>query len=81
MAMTSGSIVERLDVFGHFSARELSALVDPLLDAVFLQAREEGLSDRVVPAVATAAHVRLEATRTAEAPLVVTSILASLVGV
>ena len=66
MAVTSGSIVEGIDVVGHVRDRELSVLVDLLLDSLFLQAAEEGLGDSVVPAVALPAHTRFETIRTAE---------------
>ena len=37
VAMTSGAIVERLDVVGHVSDREFTVLVDLFLDSLFLQ--------------------------------------------
>ncbi len=64
--MTSGSIVEGINVVGHVRDRELSVLVDLLFDSLLLQAAEERLGDGIVPAVALPAHTRLETIRTAE---------------
>ena len=58
MAMATRAIVEAVDVVGQVSDRELSVLVDLLLDAFLLQAAEEGFGDGVVPAIALAAHRR-----------------------
>jgi len=54
--MTAPAIVERIDVVGHIALREFTGLVDVLLDALFLQAAEEGLGHSVVPAVALSAR-------------------------
>src|SRR5687767_14587783 len=43
VTMSAASIVETIDVVGHIVRRQLSVLVDPLLDAFFLQTAEEGL--------------------------------------
>ena len=61
MAVTSGSIVEGIDVVSHVRDRKLSVLIDLLLDSLVLQTAEKGLSDSVVPAVALPAHTRFEA--------------------
>ena len=58
MAVTSGSIVEGIDVVGHVRDRELSVLVDLLLDSLFLQAAEKGFNDSVIPAVALPARTQ-----------------------
>jgi hypothetical protein len=58
--VAAGSIVEGIDVGGDVGDRQVSDLVDLLLDPLFLQAAEEGLGDGVVPAVALPAHSRLE---------------------
>ena len=60
MAVAAGSIVEGIDVGGDVGDRQVSGLVDLLLDPLFLQAAEEGLGDGVVPAVALPTHTRLE---------------------
>jgi hypothetical protein len=41
--MTSGAIVERIDVVGHVRDGKLAVLVDLFLDSLFLQAAEERL--------------------------------------
>jgi len=51
MAVTSGSIVEGIDVVGHVRDRELAVFVDLLLDSLLFQAAEERLGDGVVPQV------------------------------
>jgi len=60
MAMSSAAIVEGLDVIGHIGDRQFAILVDPLLDPFFLQAAEERFGNGVIPAIALAAHARLE---------------------
>ena len=59
VAVAPGSIVERLDVFGDIFGRNVSIVVDVLLDSLLLQTAEEGLRHRVVPAVPATAHVGL----------------------
>jgi hypothetical protein len=68
-------IVERFDVFGNVGVCNLAIPVYFLLDALFLQATEEGLGNRIVPAVAAATHTRLEIIGSAEAPPIVASVL------
>ena len=80
MTVAAGSIVERIDVVGHVGQRERSVLVDLFLDAFLLQAAEEGLGDGVVPAVALAAHARLEVIGATEAPPRIAAELRALVG-
>ncbi len=60
MTVAAGSIVEGIDLGGDVGDRQVSVLVDLLLDPLFLQTTEEGLGDGVVPAVALPAHTRLE---------------------
>ena len=81
MAVTSGPIVERVDVVRDVRDRELSVLVDLLLDSLFFQAAEEGLSDRIVPTVALAAHAGLEMIRPTEATPRIAAELGPLIGV
>lgn len=56
MLVSSLSIVEVIDVIRDIFRRLLARVVDAFLDALFLQAREEGLGDRVVPAVTSSTH-------------------------
>lgn len=81
MIVTTRSIVEVIDVLGHVGDRQVAVLVNRLLDSLFLQAAEEGLDDGIVPAVAFAAHARLEAVRPAESAPGVAPELGALIGV
>jgi hypothetical protein len=81
VAVTPSAIVECIDVVSDVRQRGVTARVDPLLDALLLQAAEEGLDHGIVPAVALAAHARLEVIGAAEAPPGVTTELHALIGV
>src|SRR5689334_6461391 len=61
VAVTSDSIVKRLDVIGHVGNSQFSVLVDPLLDSFLFQTSKERLRDGIVPAVPSSAHAGLEA--------------------
>ena len=63
VAVTSRSIVEGIDVISHLGDREISVLVDLLLDSLLLEAAEEELCDRVVPTIAFSAHARFASRR------------------
>ena len=81
VTVTAGSIVERLDVVGQFGDRELSVLVDVLLDPVFLEATEKGLRDGHCPSnCLSGSYSRLEMIRAAEAPPGVAAVLRALDG-
>lgn len=56
MAMAARQIVEPLNVLGDVRGRYFPTGVDTLLDPLLLQAAEEGLGDRVVPAVGAPAQ-------------------------
>ena len=45
--MPAGSIVEHLDVIEDVGAGELAGFIDALAHALFLQAAEEGFSNRI----------------------------------
>jgi transposase len=79
MAVTTGSIVEGLDVVGDVLVRKIAVLVDVLLDPFFLQASEERFGDRIAPAVPFAAHARFEMVRLAKAPPGIASVLRALI--
>ena len=68
MTMAARQIVEPLDVLGDVRGRFLSTGVDALLDPLLLQAAEEGLGDRVVPAVGAPALAWLKKAVFAETP-------------
>jgi hypothetical protein len=78
--VTPRSIVERFDVVRDIGPRDLSVLVDSLLDPFLLQAAEERLCNRIVPAVAPSPHAGLKMIGSAKAPPVVASVLQALVG-
>ena len=65
--MPSGWIVERLDVFRDRGVGDRAILVDLFLDVLLLQAAEEGLSDGVIPAIASTTHAGNQSIGSAEA--------------
>src|SRR5437868_5622483 len=77
--MAARSIVEAVDVVGDVVHSQRAVLVDVLFHPLLLQATEERLRDRVVPAVAPPAHARLELIGTAEAAPGVAAVLCSLI--
>ncbi len=81
MAMAPGSIVEHLDVFEDVGLCVIACSIDLLSDSLLLQAAEERLRNRVVPAISSTAHARIEFVCFAEADPVVASILRPLVRV
>jgi len=80
MAVTTRSIVERLDVVGHISERVLAIPVDVLLDPLLLQAAEEGFRNRIVPTVAFTAHAQLKMIGATEASPGIAAVLGTLIG-
>ena len=60
MAVPAGTIVEHLDVIEYICTGHVKCFIDSSLDAFLLQAAEEGLSDCIVPAVASSAHAGLQ---------------------
>ena len=60
MAVTAIPIVKDFDVVKDIRPRQIARLVDAFLDALFLQAAEEGFGHGVVPAIATSAHAGLQ---------------------
>src|SRR5262245_45516428 len=81
MAVTTRSIVERINVIRDVSDRQLSVLVDLFLDPLLLQTAKERLGDGIVPAIPFAAHARLEAIRTTESSPRITAVLRALIRV
>ena len=79
VTMATCRIVEALDVLEHVQSGSFSVSVYSFLDAFLLQAAEEGLRDRVVPAVCAPTHAWLEVVGLAEAPPSVAPILRSLI--
>ena len=56
MAVPAGAIVKRLDVIEGICLGEITGFVDAPLDPFFLQAAEERLCHRIIPAIAATAH-------------------------
>lgn len=81
VAVPPGAIVESIDVVSDVRQRGGTARVDPLLDALLLQAAEQGFDHGIVPAVTLAAHAWLKVIGVAEAPPGVTAELHALIGV
>ena len=79
MAVSTGSIVEHLNVVVDLGIGGITALVDSLLDPLFLQAAKKRFGHRVIPAVPTPAHAGLEMMLMAEAPPSVTAVLRTLI--
>ena len=79
MAMAARQIVQPLNVLVEVRSRYLSTGVDALLDPLLLQAAEEGLGDRVVPAVGAPAHAWLKVVVFAETSPCITSVLRALI--
>jgi len=79
--MASRSIVEHFDVLEDIGPREIARSIDLLPDSLLLQAAEERIRNRVVPAVPSAAHAGNELVRLAETDPVVAAVLRALIRV
>ena len=79
MAVSTGSIVEHLDVIVDLGIGGITGLVDSLLDPLFLQAAKEGFGHRVIPAIPTPAHAGFKMMLAAKAPPGVANILRTLI--
>ncbi len=58
VAVTSSSIIERLDVIKDIGSCQVSGFIYALLDTLLFQAAEERFGNGVIPAVTTTAHAR-----------------------
>lgn len=74
-------IVESVDIAGYVRDRSVPTRVDAFLDPLLFQTAEEGLSDRVVPAVGASAHAWLKMVAFAKAPPCIAPILRALIRV
>jgi hypothetical protein len=81
MAVSTGAIVEGLDVVVDLGCGELPGCVDALLDPLLLQAAKKGFGHCVIPTVATSTHAGLKVMRSAEAPPRIAAKLGTLIGV
>ena len=75
MAVPPGLTVEHFDVVIDVGTRQITVFLNALFDALLFEAAEEGLCHRIVPAVALAAHARLEVVLATEALPVVAAVL------
>src|ERR1700731_1274018 len=79
--MTSGGVVEALDVVGEGGARDVAAGEVLVVDVFGLERREEALGHGVVVAVAGAAHARDQPAAREGGAVVVAGVRAASVGV
>src|SRR5262245_13113347 len=80
MAVTTGGIVERVDVVGDVLGRCIAIFVNALFDSFLLETAEKGFRDGVIPTVASAAHARFKPVRFAEPSPGVAAVLRALIG-
>ena len=79
MAVSTGAIVEHLNIIVDLGIGDITGLVDSLLDPLFLQAAKGRFGHRVIPAIPTPAHAGFKMMLAAEAPPGVTAKLRSLI--
>ncbi len=79
--MASGLIVEYLDIFEDIGLGEIACSIDRSLDSLLLEAAEERLRNRVVPAVSPSAHAGIELVCFAKTDPVAAAVLRSLIRV
>ena len=79
MAVSTGAIVEHLNVIVDLGFGDITVLVDSLLDPLFLQAAKERFGHCVIPAIPTPAHAGFKMMLAAEAPPGVANILRTLI--
>lgn len=79
--MTAFGIAKPIDVIGYVRGRHVPTVVDALLDLRIVQTAEEGLGDRVVPAVGGSAPAWLQMITFAKAPPCIIPILGAQVRV
>jgi len=79
IAVPTNRIVEAIYVLGKVQRGGFSISVDMFLDALFLQATEEGFRHSIVPAISSPAHARFKMIRLAVTPPGITSVLSSLI--
>ena len=75
MAVTAVSIVKRFDVIKDIGLDQVTGFANVFLDALLLQAANEGFGHRVVPAVAVPAHAGYQIVCLQEAQPVIAAIL------
>lgn len=68
MAVSTGAVVEHLDVIVDLGIGHLPSLVDSIVDPILLQTAKEPFGHCVIPAFSTPAHTGLKMVRMAEGP-------------
>src|SRR5215469_16089283 len=79
--MTAPPVVEDLNVIKYVGPCLVAGGVDAIADTLLLEAAEEALRHRVVPAVAAPAHAGRELVVATEPHPVIAAVLGALVGV
>jgi hypothetical protein len=79
MAVSTGAIVEHLDVIVDLGIGDIPSLVDSLFDPLLLQAAKKRFGHCVIPAVSTPAHTGLKMMLMAEAPPRIAAKLGSMI--
>lgn len=79
MAVTARSVVKRFNLIKYVGPGHVPGFVDPLTDTLFFQAAEKRLRHRIVPAVSSPAHTRLEVVGQTKTFPVIAAILAPLI--
>ena len=81
VTMPAFRIVEAVDVIRYIPRGGFTSGIDLPFDPLLLEAAEERLGDRVIPAVSTAAHARLQIVGQAEPSPSVAAVLRALIRV
>ena len=79
MAVSTGAIVEHLDVIIDLGIGNITSLINLLLDPLLLQAAKKRFGHSVIPAVSTPAHTGRKMMLMAEAPPRIAAKLRSLI--
>ena len=79
MAVSTGAIIEHLDVLVDLGSGHITRWIDSRLDSLLLQAAKKRFGHGVIPAVATPAHTGFQMVRMAEAPPRIAAKLRSLI--
>jgi len=81
MTVSTGAIIEGLDVLVDLGRGDLPGPVDAFPNPLLLQAAKKGFGHRIIPTVATPTHAGFQVMRPAEAPPRIAAKLGTLIGV
>lgn len=79
MTVAPGQVVEHVNIIEDIRPGQIPGFIYAFSDPFFFQRTEERFGRRIIPAIATSAHVRRQVIGPAEALPVVTAVLAALV--